>query len=542
VLEFPAARLTDPVTHDMLTPSGVIGPPLAPPIGGLVIIEGMPAAYVTCTVQCAGTTAVTPVHPPLPPGTPPPPIITGSSSVLINGMPAARWAPSGDMAACGTFLGDPKLTPMRTVWIGGPSAPGAPSVPSVGAPGAPSAGGGGGGSSAPPSVRAASATAASSRTPGGLVDPAAVRSLASNAPALDTDGPGGVKAGIEKLAAESLGRNDLAVQQLAGGAGKGQSGAPVFLVRDSAGELVAIGKIFPAVDEMVRELSAMDRLSAAEFTSFKTPAPLGVAVGQVAGRQSGAMIMSVAPGLSLFDMIAQLPAPGSPERPAASAELTQAVRDSGSALAELHSRPANSGGPVNREFLEFNHNLAKRETAAVAAHERVLQQYGLNGATLKTRMDEVVAAALAEPGGAAVMHGDAHPGNIFWHPTAGVTLIDTPHAHFSMDQAGGAIGTPARDYANMQQRISHFGAEAGLSRAEIDNLQANFADAYASAGGPAISPAALKAYSARYAMRDSLDTMNALEDEGLAAQEVEKLHRQLGSELQSLRVILGLSA
>jgi hypothetical protein len=33
-------------------------------------------------------------------------------------MPAARWAPSGDIAACGTFLGDPKLTPVRTVLIG----------------------------------------------------------------------------------------------------------------------------------------------------------------------------------------------------------------------------------------------------------------------------------------------------------------------------------------------------------------------------------------------------------------------------------------
>jgi hypothetical protein len=35
-------------------------------------------------------------------------------------MPAARWIPSGDAGACGVFLGDAKLTPGRTVLIGGP--------------------------------------------------------------------------------------------------------------------------------------------------------------------------------------------------------------------------------------------------------------------------------------------------------------------------------------------------------------------------------------------------------------------------------------
>jgi hypothetical protein len=40
-------------------------------------------------------------------------------SVLIHGMPAARWAPAPDMGACGVFLGDIKLAAMRTVLIGG---------------------------------------------------------------------------------------------------------------------------------------------------------------------------------------------------------------------------------------------------------------------------------------------------------------------------------------------------------------------------------------------------------------------------------------
>jgi hypothetical protein len=40
-------------------------------------------------------------------------------TVLIHGMPAARWVPSGDFAACGVFLGDPKLIAMRKTLIGG---------------------------------------------------------------------------------------------------------------------------------------------------------------------------------------------------------------------------------------------------------------------------------------------------------------------------------------------------------------------------------------------------------------------------------------
>jgi hypothetical protein len=45
----------------------------------------------------------------------------GSVTVQIHGMSAARWALSGDIGACGVFLGDPKLAAARTVLIGGPT-------------------------------------------------------------------------------------------------------------------------------------------------------------------------------------------------------------------------------------------------------------------------------------------------------------------------------------------------------------------------------------------------------------------------------------
>ena len=113
---FPAARIGDPITHDMLVPSGVIGPAMAPPSGGPVLIEFLPGAYVTCTTVCSGALSVGLAHPPIP--GPQPPIVKGSFTVLIYNMPAARWAPSGDVSACGVFLGDPKLMATRTVLIG----------------------------------------------------------------------------------------------------------------------------------------------------------------------------------------------------------------------------------------------------------------------------------------------------------------------------------------------------------------------------------------------------------------------------------------
>lgn len=114
---FPAARIGDPITHDMLVPCGVIGPPLSGPAPNPVMIEYMPAAYVTCTCVCAGVISAGIVHPPIP--GPQPPIIKGSTTVYINYMPAARWAPAPDTGACGVFLGNPALAATRRTIIGG---------------------------------------------------------------------------------------------------------------------------------------------------------------------------------------------------------------------------------------------------------------------------------------------------------------------------------------------------------------------------------------------------------------------------------------
>ena len=119
---FPAARIGDPITHDMTIPCGLIGPaaPVPCPMCGAmpVMIEMLPAAHVGCSCVCTGLISGGIFHPPPPPPAPPPPIVKGSATVFIHGMPAARWTPAPDMGGCLVVLGDAKLTATRTVLIG----------------------------------------------------------------------------------------------------------------------------------------------------------------------------------------------------------------------------------------------------------------------------------------------------------------------------------------------------------------------------------------------------------------------------------------
>ncbi len=112
----PPARKGDPTNHAQ-TPGGVIGPPLAGPCAaGPVLVENLPAGHVLCSVVCSGAPGVH--YPGLPPGNC---VVAGTPTVLVHNMPAARWGPSGDLAACTAELGLAALTPTRRTLIGGAS-------------------------------------------------------------------------------------------------------------------------------------------------------------------------------------------------------------------------------------------------------------------------------------------------------------------------------------------------------------------------------------------------------------------------------------
>lgn len=94
----PAARITDMHTCPMVT--GVVphvGGPILPPGVPQVLIGSLPAATVSQQAVCVG---------------PPDIIVKGSSSVMINNLPAARI---GDSTAHGGVI----IMGLPTVMIGG---------------------------------------------------------------------------------------------------------------------------------------------------------------------------------------------------------------------------------------------------------------------------------------------------------------------------------------------------------------------------------------------------------------------------------------
>ena len=105
---FPAARVGD--MHVCLMWSGVVphvGGPVLPPCAPTVLIGFMPAARVGDMLFCAGG---------------PDTIATGSSTVFINGIPAARMS---DLTVHGGVI----MVGCPTVLIGGPAPPSPPPPP-----------------------------------------------------------------------------------------------------------------------------------------------------------------------------------------------------------------------------------------------------------------------------------------------------------------------------------------------------------------------------------------------------------------------------
>ena len=110
---FPAARIGDPISHDLVTPGGVVGPP-ADGMLPTVIIEGSVAAPAGSMAVCSGALTAGLAHPPGIAS----PVLVGAPTVIVGGKPLLRWAPAPDVTGCGAMIGSLALAPTRTVLIG----------------------------------------------------------------------------------------------------------------------------------------------------------------------------------------------------------------------------------------------------------------------------------------------------------------------------------------------------------------------------------------------------------------------------------------
>jgi len=308
------------------------------------------------------------------------------------------------------------------------------------------------------------------RSEGGQINPQALQNLLSQLPQI-----GQSRDELATFAASRVGKNPNQVnlrniKELKQEGATGVSGAPVFFLFDDQGQSIATVKLFPNLNEFARELSALKRFEEEEFEVIKSPQNLGVAqAGEL-----GVLVSSVAPGAAIDDYLQRLGTATGENRSKEMERTTQAVKGNARALSELHSV---RGGQVPQRFLERHINAVRDIEGKLSA--RIREVPGIEVSWLHKQIDQVVNDAIANPGQASLIHGDAHPGNFFWdQPSEQLTAIDTPTMHYSMGEEGEPIGAPARDYGNFYQKLAHFGVNYEVLPEEVEQLQQAFADEY----------------------------------------------------------------
>ncbi len=316
------------------------------------------------------------------------------------------------------------------------------------------------------------------------------------------DAPGGPeRAALHRFAADALGRDpaDLRDLEPVGGPGgaKGASGAPVFFVRNEAGARIGVVKVFPKMDEFAREVASIDRLGREDFEDLHVPEVRGIGVARAQDATAGVLVSAVADGRPLDDHLMAVRDSQGAAREVARAEAQDAFRATGRALAEMHNRPAGSGGPVADWFAEREGTARIGRMIDRWAHDPAFQQqFGFDGRALVERFSALGEQVRADAGPAALVHGDAHPGNFFHDPVTGkVTIIDLEGMHASMDAEGRPVGAAALDAGVFGHVLSAFAHNFDVGPV-VPELRAAFEDGYQSVAGHPIPEHALTYYRA----------------------------------------------
>ena len=288
----------------------------------------------------------------------------------------------------------------------------------------------------------------------------------------------------------------VGIDRVGGGDGpRGRSGAPVFLVRDAAGEgVAAITKLFPKPEEFIREMSVTERFDRPEFTKFRVPEVLDVGAAHVGeGVPAGVATFSVAPGHALVDHFQAVRDAPAGDRAAAFETLHQATGKIAEGLADLHSNTLVEGRTARPEYLgEYMDNLSGFADHLVT-HRQAYESQGIPVDRLHDGIRQVLEDMRRDPGPAAVLHGDPNPGNFFYDKTDGsVTFIDLGNSDKSMDANGAGIGPPSRDVEMFRHDLEVYSRMFGLPKSDFAALWRQFQVSYAAAGGPAVPEVAYR--------------------------------------------------
>jgi aminoglycoside phosphotransferase (APT) family kinase protein len=252
----------------------------------------------------------------------------------------------------------------------------------------------------------------------------------------------------------------------------GRSGALVFLIKQ-AGTPAAIFKIYARPVELEQEIVGMK--ACAHLRRFKIVADRGVASVNVAGQVLPAMLMELAPGRSVRDLILGLPAAVGVRTPAIG-KLCASVRRIGEALAELHNTLAPGRLLTLSEKEAWSDYVLVKLRRAATTRPEVAAEIADTVAKLE---QEVVPKFLAADVPAIVFHGDANLGNFMVARDGAVRVVDLPTMALSWEN-GRVIGNAAIDIGKFMQNLAVFVTDrgAGLRPEELVRLESAFLEGY----------------------------------------------------------------
>ncbi|CAF0986594.1 unnamed protein product [Adineta steineri] len=341
------------------------------------------------------------------------------------------------------------------------------------------------------------------RTADGSVDPPGMSLLLDKLEEIDNTDDA-----LIKFTKAVLGGVQVKLQKNSGGGAKGRSGAAIYFVYDGSA-MVAVCKKFPTSEELVRELSSLSRLREPEFTCFKIPAPLAAAKIKDSD-YAGVLVSKVAQGESIADLIDSITkATTISARKNILNQLQKAVVDIARALAQLHTEPIGSGNLALNSYLTKSINRVRHLVSVVAKEHAKLQDiFVFKIDEVRQQLDHLIEECCCEQSKAAIVHGDAHPGNLFWDSSVGVTFIDTPSLHYSMDSMGKPIGTPERDIASFEGRLVELCRKAGISENESKSFRDTFLNNYDAEKGGSLSEKKLKFFQLRFVLGELVQACN----------------------------------
>ncbi|KAJ5783122.1 hypothetical protein N7457_004896 [Penicillium paradoxum] len=338
---------------------------------------------------------------------------------------------------------------------------------------------------------------------------------------------------------ESVLGHAVELHRLQASGAEGQSGCSIYFVRDSShpGKTLAVTKVYPPAchkdffEELVayrRLLSLSDPPSAARPLGVgrtrdeNTGDPMGVIVYQLAeGKAINTIIRDIG-RVSTLRLIAKQPCPDETremmndiirgalhgisinhkphqnQSPNIStddllkhqfdrlmADLVSAVQGVASTLAKLHRERSEwssaSESVVDRLRKKLQDWVREIQGPSREQYERAIGSDQIE--KLASLVDRAIDDS-REDGVASLLHGDASPGNFFWDPIHGITMIDYGGLSRSMDASGRPIGPAEMDAAGFHERLRKYAGDFGMSEIDIAQIQLEFWKSYQAQGVP----------------------------------------------------------